>query len=266
MTVSVCLPARDESKTIGPIVESLVLLRNQGVVDQVAVVDASRDGTGEIAARLGAEVHQQEALRPEFGPVLGKGDAMWRALSILSGDIVCFVDADSEHFGPHFVTRLIDPLVRNPAISFVKGYYRRPFKVGDVVEPEGGGRVTELMAKPLLELFYPDLAHIRQPLAGEVAARRELLERLPFATGYAVEIAMLLDARRLVGAGGIAQVDLDVRQNRHQPLSALGPMAAAVLRAVADRLEREGRLSGGLGDSSAPIVERPPMASIRQAA
>jgi glucosyl-3-phosphoglycerate synthase len=274
LTVSVCVPARDEAATIGPIVESLMHLRERGTIDQVLVVDASRDGTGEIAARLGAEVHRQESLRPEFGPVLGKGDAMWRALSVLSGEIVCFVDADSEHFGPHFVTRLVAPLLEDPAISFVKGFYRRPFKVGDVVEPEGGGRVTELTARPLLQLFYPELAGIRQPLAGEVAARRDLLERLPFATGYAVEIAMLIDAFGLVGAGAIAQVDLDVRQNRHQPLSALGPMAADVLRAVAERLEREGRLSGGLGgdrsgaggDRSGAIVERPPMASVRQAA
>jgi glucosyl-3-phosphoglycerate synthase len=228
-------------------------------VDQVVVVDASTDGTGAIAARLGAEVHRQSRLMPAFGEVLGKGDAMWRALSVLSGDVVCFVDADTEQFGPHFASGLVGPLVTDPGVRFVKGFYRRPFRLGDELAPEGGGRVTELTARPLLELFYPQLAGIRQPLAGEIAARRELLERLPFATGYAVEIAMLIDAWSVAGIDAIAQVDLDVRQNRHQPLSELGPMAAAVLRAVAER-------RGMVDEPAGRIVERPPMASLRAAA
>jgi glucosyl-3-phosphoglycerate synthase len=262
-TVSVCVPARDEALTIGPIVESLVRLRSNGVVDEVVVVDASDDGTGEIAARLGAEVHSQSELMPEFGPVLGKGDAMWRALSVLSGDVVCFVDADTESFGAHFACGLLGPLITDPAIQFVKAFYRRPFRLGDEVAPEGGGRVTELTARPLLQLFYPQLAGVRQPLAGEIAARRDLLERLPFATGYAVEIAMLIDAWSIAGTDALAQVDLDERQNRHQPLSELGPMAAAVISAVAERLEREGRLDFAAAHG---IVERPPMASLRAAA
>jgi glucosyl-3-phosphoglycerate synthase len=258
-SISVCVPARDEAHTIGPIVESLVHLRELGAVDQVVVVDASRDGTGAIAARLGAEVHSQSDLMPGFGDVLGKGDAMWRALSVLSGDVVCFVDADTEQFGPHFACGLVGPLVTDPRVTFVKGFYRRPFRLGDELAPEGGGRVTELTARPLLDLFYPQLAGIRQPLAGEIAARRELLEQLPFATGYAVEIAMLIDAWRVAGIGAIAQVDLDVRQNRHRPLSELGPMAAAVLRAVAER-------QGIVDEPAGRIVERPPMASLRAAA
>ena len=141
-------------------------------------------------------------------------------------------------------------------MQFVKGYYRRPFRLGDEVAAEGGGRVTELTARPLLQLFYPQLADIRQPLAGEIAARRDLLERLPFATGYAVEIAMLIDAYELAGIEAIAQVDLDERQNRHQPLSELGPMATAVLHAVAART----------GMIEERIVERPPMSSLRTAA
>jgi glucosyl-3-phosphoglycerate synthase len=152
--------------------------------------------------------------------------------------------------------------VFDPAVQFVKGFYRRPFRLGDEVAPEGGGRVTELTARPLLQLFYPQLAGVRQPLAGEIAARRDLLERLPFATGYAVEIAMLIDAWSIAGVDALAQVDLDERQNRHQPLSELGPMAAAVIGAVAERLEREGRLDSAPHD----IVERPPMASLRAAA
>jgi glucosyl-3-phosphoglycerate synthase len=250
-TISVCVPARDEAATIASVVAPLVRLRERGVVDQVAVVDASGDGTGDIAAGLGAEVYAQAALMPSFGPVLGKGDALWRSLSVLHGDVVCFVDADTERFGPHFACGLVGPLVVDPRVQFVKGFYRRPFRLGDEVAPEGGGRVTELTARPLLELFYPALAEIRQPLAGEVAARRDLLERLPFATGYAVEIAMLIDSYELAGLDAIAEVDLDERQNRHQPLSELGPMATAVMRAVLDR---------------GAIVERPPMASLRAAA
>ncbi len=264
-TVSVCLPARDEAPTIGPILQALMPLREQGVVDQIVVVDDSTDGTGAIARRLGAEVHHQRELMPALGPVLGKGDAMWRALSVLSGELICFVDADSELFGPHFVYGLLGPLVYDPGISLVKGRYRRPFRIGSETFPDGGGRVTELTARPLLNLFYPDLAGIDQPLAGEVAARRELLERLPFVTGYGVDVALLIDACQAVGLDGLAQVDLEVRQNTHQPLRDLGPMAAAVLGAVVARLEREGRLPELL-PASAAQVERPPHGSLRAAA
>jgi glucosyl-3-phosphoglycerate synthase len=277
-TVSICLPARDEARTIGPILEQLLPLRELGVVDQVVVVDNSSDGTAEIARRLGAEVHDQEDLMPQLGPVLGKGDAMWRSLPVLRGELICFLDADSERFGPHFACGLLGPLITGEGLSLVKGFYRRPFRVGDTVFPDGGGRVTELTARPLLNLFYPDLAAISQPLAGELAARRELLERLPFVTGYGVDIALLIDAYREVGLDAIAQVDLDVRQNAHQPLRDLGPMAYSVLHAVASRLEREGRLRGPLptgfishGDAAtrppgADPVERPPIVSLRVAA
>jgi glucosyl-3-phosphoglycerate synthase len=278
VTVSVCLPARDEAGTIGPILQRLLPLRERGVIDQVVVVDNSTDGTAEIARSLGAEVHDQESLRPELGPVLGKGDAMWRSLPLLTGEVVCFLDADSEDFGPHFACGMLGPLLCEPRISFVKGFYRRPFRVGATTLPDGGGRVTELTARPLLNLFYPDLAAVAQPLAGEVAARRDLLERLPFVTGYGVDIALLLDAYGLVGLDALAQVDLEVRQNAHQPLRDLGPMAYAVLQAVSSRLEREGRLRGPLPGSflvpgeggprvqASDPVERPPLADLRAAA
>ncbi len=256
-TVSICLPARNEAATIGPIVDALLPLRALGVVDQLVVVDESTDGTADLARAHGAEVHRQSALLPEFGPVCGKGDAMWRALSVLTGDVVCFLDADSEDLTAHFALGLIGPLLTQPSVSFVKAFYRRPLKVGETTLPAGGGRVTELLARPLLTRFYPELAAIRQPLAGEVAGRRELFERLPFACGYSVDIGLLIDAWREVGTAGIAQVDLDCRQNRHQPLSDLGPMAEAVLGAVTVRLEREGRLAA---DEPVPaVVERPPM-------
>ncbi|MBW3607920.1 MAG: hypothetical protein KY463_06135 [Actinobacteria bacterium] len=187
---------------------------------------------------------------------------MWRALSVLTGDLVCFVDADSEDFGAHFATGLLGPLICAPRLQFVKGFYRRPFKTGPGhVQPSGGGRVTALTALPLLTAFYPELAAIRQPLAGEFAARRELLEGLPFCTGYAVEIGLLLDIYATAGIDVIAQVDLDVRQNRHQPLEDLAPMAAAVLAAVSRRLRRDGRLTGE--ERCDELPERPPLAVLR---
>lgn len=262
-TISVCVPAREEAATIAGVVAPLMALLRGGVVDQVIVLDDdSRDGTGAIAARMGAEVVRPAELLPEFGPVLGKGDAMWRALSVLRGDLVCFVDADSEDFGAHFALGLLGPLVCAPGVRFVKGFYRRPFKNGGAdVSPTGGGRVTELTARPLLDAFHPQLASIRQPLAGEFAARRDLLEAMAFCTGYAVEMGLLLDVHAGAGIDAIAQVDLDSRQNRHQRLEDLTPMAAAVLGAVTSRLRRDGRLAR---DERAPEpLERPPLAELR---
>jgi hypothetical protein len=329
LSVSVCLPARECAGTVGEIVRALGALRDAGTLDRVVVVDAaSPDGTAELAARAGAEVWQQDELLPSFGAVLGKGDAMWRALSALDSDVVCFLDADSEHFSAHFATGLLGALLCEPDVSFVKAFYRRPFARTDASaeaaalarEPAGGvanrdpgagvanrdpavgvanrdpaagvanrdpavgvadrdpaagvadgeaaaeregGRVNHLLARPALALFYPQLAQIRQPLAGEVAARGELLRRLPFATGYGVEIAMLIDAWRAVGLGGVAQVDLEEHHNRHQALSALSPMALTVLATIARRLEQEGRLAGDVAAAHAP-PERPPLASLAE--
>jgi glucosyl-3-phosphoglycerate synthase len=259
--VTVCLPARNCAATVGEIVAALVPLREAGAIERIVVIDAaSEDGTGQLAERAGAEVWQERELLPSFGPVLGKGDAMWRALSRVDSELVCFVDADSERFSAHFVTGLLGPLVGEPDVAFVKAFYKRPLS-GDGSPPgEGGGRVNHLTARPALALFYPELAEIRQPLAGEVAARRELLERLPFATGYGVEIAMLIDAWHEVGLQQIAQVDLEEHHNHHQPLAALAPMALTVLATLARRMEHEGRLAFGVGDH-APR-ERPPLASL----
>jgi glucosyl-3-phosphoglycerate synthase len=259
--VSVCLPARECAQTVGDHVAALMRLREQGAIDEVVVIDAaSADGTAAIAERAGANgVHQESELMPELGPVLGKGDAMYRALSVLGGEIVCFLDADTAGATAHYATGLIGPLVcEAPEIVFVKAFYRRPFEHGGVSLPEGGGRVNHLLARPALALFYPELAAVAQPLAGEVAARRELLEHVPFATGYGVEIGMLIDVWREVGLEGIAQVDLEEHRNRHQPLAALAPMARTVLATIAGRARAEGRLTGvGIAE---PPVERPPLA------
>ena len=257
-TVSVCVPARNEAENIAATVEQLVGLRDQGVVDQVVVVDESTDGTAELAAAAGAEVHNQSALRAEFGPVDGKGDALWRALQVCTGDVVCFLDADSADFGERFPRGLIGAVASGRA-DFAKGTYRRPFRAGGVTQPTGGGRVTELTARPLLDLFYPELAQFGQPLAGEMAARRELLERLPFACGYSVDIALLIDAWHEVGLDRMAEVDLDVRQNRHRPLDELGPMARQVAAGILSRVAREGRL-----EEAPALAERPPAVSLRR--
>ncbi len=255
------LPAREVAGTIGVIVERLQELAP--LIDQILVVDAaSHDGSAEIAAAVGAEVHQESELLADFGPVLGKGDAMWRALSVARGELVVYLDSDTSGFSAHFATGLLGPLMCEPGVRFVKGYFRRPFTTPDGGEqPTGGGRVTELAARPLLSVFFPDLAAFVQPLAGEVAARRELFDRLPFATGYAVETAMLLHARDVLrGTKAMAQVDLEVRRNHHQPLEALAPMAREVLGTVLYRLSGEGRL---LDHDLAPPVERPPYATLR---
>lgn len=262
LSVSVCLPARECAQTVGAIVGSLMQLRKAGVLDEVVVIDAaSQDGTAELAERAGAIVHQEAELMRSHGPVLGKGDAMWRALSVLDGELVCFLDADTEEFSAHFATGLLGPLLCETGVSFVKAFYQRPLLHDGVLDGEGGGRVNHLMARPALSLFYPELAAVRQPLAGEVAARRELLGELSFATGYGVEIGMLIDVWRRIGLDGIAQVDLDEHRNRHQPLSALTPMAETVLATIVGRLARDGRLAPLRGEP----LERPPLASVSMA-
>jgi len=258
-SVSVCLPARECAGTVAEIVGALVELRELGAIDEIVVVDAaSGDGTAALARDAGASVYQEAELMPSHGRVLGKGDAMWRALSVLSGELVCFLDADTEQFSAHFANGLLGPLVCESGVSFVKAFYRRPFAHDGVSDGQGGGRVNHLTARPALALFYPELAAVRQPLAGEVAARRELLAELPFATGYGVEIAMLIDAWHRLGLDGLAQVDLDEHRNPHQPLSALAPMALTVLSTIALRMEREGRLAAV---ANTP-VERPPLQSV----
>jgi glucosyl-3-phosphoglycerate synthase len=236
-SVSVIVPAKEVAETIGEVVDVLVGTREAGLVDEVLVVDAaSADGTAAIARARGADVAQESELRPDLGPARGKGDAMWRGLGATSGDIVVYVDGDSRQFHEHFVTSLLAPMLDDDEIALVKGSFRRPFRVGDTVMPTGGGRVTELLARPLLNLHRPALAGFVQPLAGEIAARRSLLQRLAFPVGYGVEIAMLLDAYELVGIDALAQADLGERQNRHQSLQALSEMALAVLVAAERRI------------------------------
>jgi glucosyl-3-phosphoglycerate synthase len=235
-SIALLLPAREVSETIGAVVSSATAFERAGLLDEVVVIDAgSSDGTAEIAQAAGARVVQEDELQSEHGPTLGKGDAMWRGLAASQSEIVVYADTDTESFDERFLLGMIGPLLCVPEVQFVKGSFRRPFRSGDRVLAEGGGRVTELMARPLLNFHAPELAVFEQPLAGETAARRELLEQLPFAAGYGVEIAMLIDAWRMVGLEGMAQVDLGTRQNRHQSLRDLSAMAYAVLVAAQSR-------------------------------
>lgn len=272
-TVSVVLPAREVAATIGPILAALTPLRDAGVIDELVVVDAaSADGTAAVARDGGARVVQESSLLPEHGPARGKGDALWRSLAATDGDVVVFLDADTEDFDDRFLRGLLGPLLAEPAIAFVKGAFRRPFRLGDTTVPDGGGRVTELVARPLLNLHVPQLAGFVQPLAGEFAARRELLEQLAFPVGYGVEIATLIDAFRLAGLDALAQVDLGERQNRHQSLRALSAMAYAVMVAAERRTGRPGLEAGPLllphegavEAKQVAVQERPPLASLRR--
>jgi glucosyl-3-phosphoglycerate synthase len=279
-SVSVVLPAREVAGSIGAIVDDIRELNERAaLVDQVLVVDAdSSDGSATAAAIRGAEVYSENELLPELGPALGKGDAMWRALSVARGDLILYLDADTVDFGPHFVYGMIGPLLVDPEVRFVKAAYNRPWLDTVGAEMDNGGRVTELTARPLLNLFYPELAGFAQPLAGEVGAPRELLVSIPFFTGYAVETGMLIDVVRATGIEAMCQVDLETRTNPNQSLLRLGKMAYEVLRAVERRLREDGRLvteaelDGYVQATRTPrsltidhhevqLVERPPMAT-----
>jgi glucosyl-3-phosphoglycerate synthase len=278
-TIALVLPAREVAETIGPIAEHAARLREVGLLDEIVVIDAaSPDGSAAIAAAAGVTVLQEDDLSPELGPALGKGDAMWRALRALDSEIVAYADTDTEQFSESFLTGLLGPLICDPAVQLVKGCFRRPFRSGETLSEHGGGRVTELLARPVLNLHAPELAVFDQPLAGELAGRRALLEQIPFSTGYGVEIAMLIDAWRLVGLDGLAQVDLGVRHNRHQSLRALSAMAYAVLVAAESRfLGAEFTANHACGSIALPplegessmetrrvsIEERPPLAQLQ---
>jgi len=271
LTTSLVLPCREVAATVGSVLGAVEPLRGPDpLLDQVVVVDAgSRDGTADIARGRGAEVHDEAALVPEAGPVLGKGDAMWRALSVAHGDIVLYADADSPSFRAHFVTGMLGPLLLDAGVQFVKATYNRPFTAPDGTVVDDAGRVTELTAKPLLAMFFPELCGFGQPLAGELAARRDLLCSIPYFTGYAVEIGMLVDVFARVGLGAMAQVDLGSRVNRSQRLLALNSMSYAVARALLSRAGHAGGAESYLHAANepggvrlerrrVPVVERPP--------
>jgi glucosyl-3-phosphoglycerate synthase len=233
VAVSVCLPARNEEATVGAIVEAVrrELAGGAGLVDEVLVMDDhSTDRTAVVAADAGATVIDAAGVLAELGPGHGKGEALWKSLFAAKGDLIVWCDADIIDFDVHFVTGLLGPLLTSPEIQFVKGFYERP-----VAGETGGGRVTELAARPALSLLFPDLAGVIQPLAGEYAGRRGALEQLPFASGYGVDLGLLIDVFRTFGPSAMAQVDLGVRVHRNRTLQDLGPQALSVLHAVFSR-------------------------------
>jgi glucosyl-3-phosphoglycerate synthase len=238
-TISVVLPARDEQATVGDVVGAIRadLVDTLPLVDEIVVMDSdSRDQTARIAADAGARVVACSDVLPELGVRPGKGEALWKSLFVTSGDLLVFVDADLVDVGSHYVTGLVGPLLTQPHIALVKAYYDRPLMTEEGVSPHGGGRVTELVARPLLNLLWPGLAGLVQPLSGEYAGRRAALERLPFACGYGVEIGMLIDVVHAYGIDVLAQVDLGHRVHRHQSDPALGVMAAEILATALRRL------------------------------
>jgi glucosyl-3-phosphoglycerate synthase len=240
--VSVCLPARDEAATIGAIVAEAVAL---DIVAEVVVLDdGSTDATAAVAREAGARVVGVASVLPEAGPGSGKGNAMWKSLYACNGDIICWLDADLRNFRGEYIERLCAPLLARPDVMFVKAYYTRSFEGA----PTGGGRVTELVARPLLSLLFPKLADVVQPLGGEYAARRSALEVLPFVEGWGVELGLLVDVVERFGRDALAQVDLDVREHRNRPLVDLGPQALAVITTALRR-------SGLLADAMTPFVD-----------
>jgi glucosyl-3-phosphoglycerate synthase len=279
--ISVCLPARDEEATIGAIVSliSADLMIAAPLIDQLIVIDdGSTDATAAVARAAGAEVFSAGAITPGFdgfdgATASGKGQAMWKAVHVASGDLIAFCDADVRDFAAHFVTGLVGPLLLRDDVVFVKGCYARPLDG----RPGEGGRVTELVARPLIAALYPHLAAFAQPLAGECSARREVFEQVPFVDGYGVDLGLVIDVASRVGLGAVAQCDLGERVHRNRPLSELGPQALAILQVALSRAGMAPDLADSLvpwqcrlvrpGHEPLPVTftERPPLASLAAA-
>jgi glucosyl-3-phosphoglycerate synthase len=243
--ISICIPTLNEAETIGEIIRCIRsnLIDAAPLVDEILVIDSgSADGTRAIAACEGGNVLLSEQIAPETGTHTGKGENLWKALHAASGDIICYLDGDVANFHPGFVTGLVGPLLEDSGLEYVKAYYERPLATGDNNHSNGGGRVSEILVRPFISMFYPELAGIIQPLSGEYAARRSLLEILPFPTGYGVEIAHLIDLAAMGKLGSLAQCDLARRIHRNRDDGELGDTAFAILRVMLRRLERDGKL------------------------
>ena len=240
LKISLCLPTLNEESTIG---QEIVILKAEladryPLLDEIAVIDSgSEDRTREIAASFGADVYLASEHLSEYGERRGKGENLWKALYLLDGDVLVFVDGDIRNIHPRFVYGLVGPLIQNPNVHYVKAFYDRPLAFSGGIRPTGGGRVTEILIRPLFSLFYPELTPILQPLSGEYAGRRSILEQIPFPVGYGVETAMLIDIYRRLGLNAFAQTDLDRRVHRNQETIALGRMAFGLLRTFMSRLQ-----------------------------
>jgi glucosyl-3-phosphoglycerate synthase len=240
LTVSLALPALNEEETVGRVIRTVkhALMENVPLLDEIVLIDSnSTDRTREIAAELGVPVYIHQEILPQYGARRGKGEALWKSLYVTRGEIIAWIDTDIFNIHPRFVYGIIGPLILHDHVQYVKGFYRRPLKVGDKMQAGGGGRVTELMARPLINLFYPELSGVIQPLSGEYAGRRGALEQAAFYSGYGVETGMLIDVFERHGLAAIAQVDLLERVHHNQPLEALSKMSFAILQTVMQRLE-----------------------------
>jgi glucosyl-3-phosphoglycerate synthase len=283
LSISLAFPTLNEEATIG---KEILVIRTElmdrfPLLDEIVVIDSSsKDQTRKIAERYGAKVFESKDILPAQGTYRGKGENLWKSLYALSGDIIVWVDADIANIAPKFVYGLVGPLLEDDGIGYVKAFYERPMRSTSGIAPSGGGRVTEILVRPIFSLFYPELARLVQPLSGEYAGRRSLLEKLSFSVGYGVELGHLIDVYHQFGIGALAQVDLDLRIHRNQTTEALGRMAYGILNTFLDRAERYGdaRLLHELGErhialkvdqaehkvvaSEISAVERPPMAEI----
>jgi glucosyl-3-phosphoglycerate synthase len=245
LTISLALPALNEEETIGEIIDTLrrTLVQEVPLIDEIVLIDSnSDDRTRDIAAEHDIPVYIHQEILPQYGSFVGKGEALWKSLYVLKGDIIAWVDTDIRNFHPRFVYGIIGPLLREPRLQYCKGFYRRPIHLGETVAAAGGGRVTELTARPLFNLFYPELSGVVQPLAGEYAARRSAIEAVPFFTGYGVETGLLIDLLEKHSLGALAQVDLQQRIHRNQELMPLSKMAFAIIQVIMKRLEERQRV------------------------
>jgi glycosyltransferase involved in cell wall biosynthesis len=243
--ISLALPALNEEATVGNVIETVktALMDQVPLLDEMVLIDSgSKDRTREIASEFGIPVHIHQEILPEYGSYIGKGEALWKSLYVVNGDIVAWIDTDIKNIDPRFVYGILGPLLDNPEIKFSKGFYRRPLKLGDKTVAGGGGRVTELTARPFINLFFPDLSGLIQPLSGEYAGRRSALEKLPFFTGYGVETGMLIDMLGSYGLDSIAQVDLLERIHHNQPLPSLSKMSFTIMQVVLSRLEARNKI------------------------
>lgn len=245
LSISLVLPTLNEAATIGPLIDTLktTLYDDVPLLDEIVLIDSnSTDDTRVIAQSKGIPVYIHQEVLPHYGSFAGKGEALWKSLYVTRGDIVVWIDTDIQDIHPRFVYGLLGPLLREPRLKFTKGFYRRPISYQGQLVAAGGGRVTELAARPLFNLFYPELSGFVQPLSGEYAGRRTVLERLPFFTGYGVETGLLIDLMHEVGLEGTAQVDLQQRVHRNQELHGLARMSFAIIQVIMHRLEMRQRL------------------------
>ena len=245
LSISLCIPTLNEEKTIG---KEVLILRSElmeryPLIDEFAVIDSgSSDKTLEVAASYGADVYLASDILPEVGDKRGKGENLWKAIHQLKGDVICYVDADISNIHPRFVYGLVAPLIHREEIHYVKAFYDRPLNYSSGLRSTGGGRVTEILIRPLFSLFYPELTNVIQPLSGEYAARREVLEIIPFPIGYGVETSHLLDLYEKFGLDAFAQTDLDRRVHRNQTTNALGKMSFGILQTFFNRLHAQGKI------------------------